>query len=200
MNAVVVGERPSYGRSMLTSAVDVTPDVVMRPTALGDASALCQAYVRNRDHLRTWEPRRNAAFFTEAGQEAHLRDRLEQQRALRLVSWVLAQGTRIVGSVTLSNISMGSFRSAHLGYWVDAEFVGHGLATAAVVRACQAADGEVGLHRLEAGTLIHNARSQRVLVKCGFERIGVARSYLHIDGSWQDHLLFQRLLNARHPA
>ena len=66
--------------------------------------------------------------------------------------------------------------------------------------ACQAADREVGLHRLEAGTLLHNVASQRVLTKCGFERIGAARSYLHIDAAWQDHVLFQRLLNDRDPS
>jgi [ribosomal protein S5]-alanine N-acetyltransferase len=184
---------------MLTSAVDVTPGVVMRPTAPDDALELCRAYVRNRDHLRPWEPRRSPEFFTLAGQAAHLRDRLEQRQAQRLVPWVLAQGTRIVGSVTLSNVSMGVFRGANLGYWIDAEYVGRGLATAAVKLACRAADREVGLHRLEAGTLVHNVRSQRVLAKCGFEPIGTARRYLHIDGAWRDHMLFQVLLNDRVP-
>ena len=51
----------------------------------------------------------------------------------------------------------------------------------------------VGLHRLEAGTLVDNTGSQRVLEKNGFERIGLARQYLHINGTWRDHLLFQRV-------
>jgi ribosomal-protein-alanine N-acetyltransferase len=32
-----------------------------------------------------------------------------------------------------------------------------------------------------------------VLEKAGFERIGLARHYLHIAGAWRDHILFQRL-------
>jgi [ribosomal protein S5]-alanine N-acetyltransferase len=32
-----------------------------------------------------------------------------------------------------------------------------------------------------------------VLEKNGFEQIGLARKYLHINGAWRDHLLFQRV-------
>jgi [ribosomal protein S5]-alanine N-acetyltransferase len=31
-----------------------------------------------------------------------------------------------------------------------------------------------------------------VLEKNGFERIGLARNYLRIDGEWHDHFLYQR--------
>jgi len=49
------------------------------------------------------------------------------------------------------------------------------------------------LHRLEAGTLLDNRASQRVLEKNGFEPIGIARNYLYINDAWRDHLLFQRI-------
>jgi ribosomal-protein-alanine N-acetyltransferase len=52
--------------------------------------------------------------------------------------------------------------------------------------------GSLGLHRLEAGTLVDNPASQRVLEKNGFELVGLARNYLHIGGEWRDHLLYQR--------
>ncbi|WP_442858654.1 hypothetical protein [Arthrobacter sp. 9V] len=47
---------------------------------------------------------------------------------------------------------------------------------------------------MQAATLVHNAASQTVLKRSGFERIGVAPSYLQIAGEWQDHVLFQRIL------
>ena len=52
--------------------------------------------------------------------------------------------------------------------------------------------GDLGLHRLEAGTRIDNVASQRVLEKNLFTRIGVAPRWLHIGGEWRDHVLFQR--------
>lgn len=110
--------------------------------------------------------------------------------------WVLADAEdRVVGGFNLNAIVLGPLRSAVLGYWVDVELAGRGLATAAVRTICDLARSELRLHRIEAGTVLHNAASQRVLAKCGFEEYGVAPRYLHIDGEWRDHRLFQRILH-----
>ena len=70
-----------------------------------------------------------------------------------------------------------------------------GLATAAVADVIEFSFGEAGLHRLEAGTLVDNHASQRVLEKNGFERYGLARKLLKINGEWRDHVLFERIAN-----
>ena len=46
---------------------------------------------------------------------------------------------------------------------------------------------------VEAGTLVDNHASQRVLEKNGFERFGLARKLLKINGEWRDHILFERI-------
>ena len=84
-----------------------------------------------------------------------------------------------------------SFQSASVGYWVAQECNGRGIATRAVAAAKRIAAGELGLHRLEASTLLDNAASQRVLAKNGFVQFGVAPDYLRIAGRWQPHALFQ---------
>lgn len=38
-----------------------------------------------------------------------------------------------------------------------------------------------------------NKRSLRVLEKCGFREEGLARSYLKINGVWEDHVHMVRL-------
>jgi ribosomal-protein-alanine N-acetyltransferase len=53
--------------------------------------------------------------------------------------------------------------------------------------------GTLRLHRLEAACIPGNAASIRLLEKTGFQREGYARSYLCINGVWQDHLLYARL-------
>ena len=45
------------------------------------------------------------------------------------------------------------------------------------------------LHRIEAACIPDKQRSIRVLEKAGFQREGLLRSYLRINGIWQDHLL-----------
>jgi ribosomal-protein-alanine N-acetyltransferase len=70
---------------------------------------------------------------------------------------------------------------------------GKGVATAAVADTVRFAFDHLRLHRVEAGTLVHNAGSQRVLERNGFTRYGLAPRYLRIAGKWQDHVLFQKL-------
>ncbi|NBM20694.1 GNAT family N-acetyltransferase [Streptomyces sp. GC420] len=167
----------------------------MRTLEVTDAEALSEAYRVNREHLGPWEPRRPEDFYTPEGQDVRVRERLAQRDEGRLLPWVLTDNGTIVGGINLANVVTGPFRSANLGYWMAASHTGRGLATGAVAHACDFARDRRILHRIEAGTLVHNTASQRVLAKCGFEAIGLARSYLHIDGAWRDHRLFQRILH-----
>lgn len=105
---------------------------------------------------------------------------------------IVAGDGRIIGSINLTNVVRGAFRSANLGYWVAAAEQRRGHATTAVAETCAFAFGEAGLHRLEAGTLLENLASQRVLDRNGFTRIGVSPRHLEIAGAWRDHVLFAR--------
>ncbi|MEV0632087.1 GNAT family N-acetyltransferase [Nonomuraea wenchangensis] len=174
------------------------PDgVVLRPLTEQDDEALLRAYIRNRDHLRRWEPRRPAEFYTLPGQSLRLKDLLRQRAEGRTVPWVMTDGDEIVGAMTLNNVVRGPWLNADLGYWTDARYTGRGLTTTAVLEVCRLADQVLGLHRIAAATLLDNAASQSVLRKAGFEQFGTAPRYLEIDGRWQDHRLFQRILNDR---
>ncbi|MDD1476723.1 GNAT family N-acetyltransferase [Arthrobacter sp. H16F315] len=168
--------------------------VQLRVLRASDAAALSAAYRRNRGHLAPWEPLRAEEFFTVHGQRASIQSKLDLFDAGSAVPWVLTDGDVIVGLMTLSGIVRGPFLSANLGYWVDEGYGGRGIGSAAVACAVESAREALGLHRLQAATLRHNAASQKVLKRSGFMQIGMAPDYLNIAGAWQDHLLFQRIL------
>ena len=170
----------------------------IRPLSIDDAPALAAAYTRNRDHLAPWEPRRAPAFFTVDGQRTDAAAKVHAATSGQQQPWLIWHADEVVGRVNLTNIVRGVFQSASLGYWVDHRHGGRGIATAAVNFAVHHAT-VVGLHRVEAGTLVDNAASQVVLRRCGFEPYGTAAKYLFIAGAWQDHLLFQKVLHD-HPA
>lgn len=164
-----------------------------RLVTIGDASRLAELLRDNREFLAPWEPIRPEAFFTAEGQRRVIEDALTGYGRGATIPRVIVFEDRIVGRITLSNVVRGAFLSGNLGYWVAAEHNGRGLATAAVGEMREAAFGRLGLHRIEAGTLPHNIASQRVLLRNGFERIGVAARYLRIAGRWEDHVLYQVL-------
>jgi len=169
---------------------------VLRPVRVGDGAAMARAYLANREHLEPWEPVRDAAFFTSAWQEDDLVRSVADAAAGRNVRFVIeSDDGEIRGRMNLNNVVRGAFRNADLGYWIDATRLRRGLASRAVSATLTFARDELMLHRVQAATLLHNEASQHVLAANGFERIGLAPRYLRIAGSWQDHLLFQRLID-----
>ncbi|MEE2524193.1 GNAT family protein [Pseudarthrobacter sp. J75] len=177
-------------------STELTADITMRPFSLDDAGALAEAYRRNREHLAPWEPVRPDEFFTARRQEALIAGKLQRLVDGSEVPWGLFDGGTVVGAVTLTGIIRGPFLSGDLGYWIDKDHTGQGLCTAAVAFVGGAARA-MGLHRIQASTLLHNAASRKVLARLGFTEIGVAPEYLQIAGKWQDHMLHQLILGDR---
>lgn len=162
----------------------------IRPVTVDDAPAVAALYADNREFLAPWEPVRDDEFFTPDGQRERIATAVADDATLRCL---IVDGEAVLGMISLTEISRGPAQSANLGYWVAESANGRGVATQAVHLILDVAFGELALHRLQAGTLLHNLGSQKVLERTGFERIGVARSYLNIAGQWQDLILFQRL-------
>jgi ribosomal-protein-alanine N-acetyltransferase len=159
-----------------------------------DAPALSALRLASRAHLAPWDPIRQADHDTPAGQRADLEAALAQNaRGQGVPLAILDDDGSVAGRITLNSIVRGAFQSCSLGYWLGVDRTGRGLATSAVEAVVDLSFGELALHRVEAGTLLHNAASQAVLARAGFTRYGLAPRYLRIAGEWQDHVLFQRL-------
>jgi ribosomal-protein-alanine N-acetyltransferase len=93
----------------------------------------------------------------------------------------------VVGAVELSQIVLGVFRSAYLGYYLGAPYAGQGLMTEAIALALSHAFTAMGLHRVEANIQPDNAASIALVARLGFVREGYSRRYLKIRGRWRDH-------------
>ncbi len=162
---------------------------MIRPVQPEDAEELAALYAANREFLAPYEPVRPDDFFTADGQ----RERLERQLADGTHPFAILDGEAIAGTINAFHIVREALQSCTIGYWIDRARNGRGLATAAVEDVVAYAFGELALHRVEAATLVDNVASQRVLEKAAFERIGVARHFLCINGEWRDFVLFQRV-------
>lgn len=167
----------------------------IRVLRLEDVEELTELLQENRAFLAPWDPLREDSFFTVPKQLELARGALTGYADGSTVPLViLGGGGEVAGRLNINGIVRGALESAVLGYWVGGRHNGTGLATAAVAEAVELATTSLGLHRLQAETLVHNARSQRVLEKNGFSRYGLAPEYLKIAGRWQDHVMFQRIL------
>jgi [ribosomal protein S5]-alanine N-acetyltransferase len=161
--------------------------VVIRPFVRGDAEELTALRLRNRRYLEPWEldaddPER---WYTVRGVRAWITD--------GQLRFAVVEGGELAGMLSLTGIERGPVQSAMVSYFVDQARSGRGLATRAVAAALEHAFGELGLHRVEAGTAVANVASQRVLEHNGFTLVGTLRRHLLVRGVWTDHLLWERL-------
>lgn len=166
----------------------------LRALTLDDAPVLARLLRENRAFLAPWQPARSDEHFTDRAQYRVVAEALEERESgasLPLV--IVSECGGVVGTVTLQSVIRGAFQSCSVGYWLAESAQGRGLATAALREATQVAFHDLRLHRVQAETLRHNVRSQRVLERVGFTRYGTAEAYLKIAGSWQDNVLYQLL-------
>jgi [ribosomal protein S5]-alanine N-acetyltransferase len=93
----------------------------------------------------------------------------------------------LVGSVNLSQIFPGGFKSAYLGYQIGAPFAGRGYMSEAIQLVLSYAFDDLKLHRIEANIQPHNTASIALVKRAGFTKEGFSRRYLKIRGRWRDH-------------
>ncbi len=93
------------------------------------------------------------------------------------------QGTGDRGAMTVSSIVWGSAMMATLGYWVDQDRAGQGIAPTAVAMATDYCFRTLGLHRMEINIRPENRPSLRVVEKLGFRDEGYRPRFLHINGT-----------------
>lgn len=103
------------------------------------------------------------------------------------------EGSRLAGTISLSNVIRGPLLSATIGLWLDSAARGQGIGKRAIGLACRTAFEELQLHRIDAGVQPTNLASLGALRANGFAEVGLARNYLLIGGRWTDHLLLERV-------
>jgi ribosomal-protein-alanine N-acetyltransferase len=170
--------------------------VELRPLRRRDAAEWSRLRRANESWLSPWEPSHGLpwqARHTPAAYRAMRRAVARRARLGTSLPFAVRVEGRLAGQVTLDNVVRGALRSGYLGYWIDREVAGRGMASLAVALVCDHAFGEVGLHRVEADIRPENLPSQRLVERLGFHQEGLLRRYLDIDGDWRDHLAYALL-------
>lgn len=128
-------------------------------------------------------------FVSPPSSPAEFTSYLERSRRTDTACFLICRATdhTIVGAINLSQIFMGGFRSAYLGYYIGAPYAGQGLMSEALQLVLRYAFKHLKLHRLEANVQPRNLSSIALIRRAGFEREGYSRRYLKVCGKWRDH-------------
>ncbi len=175
-----------------------TERMLLRPLVERDRAEYLRVLESSREHFAPWWPSNEPDRTPDERFDEQLERTTTEEAAgtgFRRVG-VLDDG-RIAALVSLGQIFRGAFLNAYCGWSVSVDCVGRGLGTEAVWGILDAAfaapPAGLGLHRVQANIIPTNAASLRVADKCGFRREGLARDYLKIAGTWQDHVMLAKV-------
>lgn len=170
----------------------VTGRLVLTIPGPADLERALAFTVRNKEHFDRFTPAPENEPL-----ESVLRRRVGTAEALyhgdRGLLLILASRDEprgpVLGDVHFSNVVRGAFHACHVGYKIDHEAEGKGLMAEALRAAIGHVFDQMRLHRVMANYQPDNERSAQLLARLGFVVEGYARDYLHIGGSWRDHVL-----------
>ena len=171
--------------------------VLLRAPQMADFAEWTALRAASRDFLVPWEPTWPPEDLTRAAYRRGLKHYAEDLRTDQAYPFFIFRkvDNALVGGLTLTNIRRGVAQAGSLGYWIGAPFARRGYMAAALRAFVPFAFDGLRLHRLEAACIPTNTASMLLLEKSGFQREGYAREYLCINGLWQDHLLYARLVH-----
>ena len=166
--------------------------VFMRPAKMDDYEAWASLRERSREFLAPWEPIWPADDLTKGAFRRRVKRHAEEMARDEAFPLLVfrTRDKALVGGLTLGQIRRGVAQTATVGYWMGEGFAGQGYMSRALRAGISYSFSTLRLHRIEAACLPTNHASIRVLEAAGVRREGLARSYLRINGRWQDHLLF----------
>lgn len=92
---------------------------------------------------------------------------------------------KMIGTCGFASLDFQN-NSAEVGYVLNPDFWGQGIAAQAVRAVLEFGFMELNIHRIEAKYIIGNDSSRRVMEKCGMSFEGVRRSSMYIKGQYRD--------------
>jgi len=175
--------------------------VFLRPSDRTDEKQWITIREESREFLEYWEPTWPADATTSAAFRRRLKKFSADWRDGLTYAFLIfrREDEVLVGGITLSNVRRGVSLSASMGYWMGKPHARKGYMAEAIQLSLGFSFDTLGLHRIEAACLPSNTPSRNLLLKSGFFQEGFARSYLRINGTWQDHVCYAILRTDSRP-
>ena len=102
---------------------------------------------------------------------------------------------QFAGEINLNSIVRGAQQCGTIGYWIDEARAGNRYIAESVVVVARFAFEQLHLHRIEVCIVPRNRNSRRVMDVLEFREEGIAKGFLEINGTWEDHVRYGFLLD-----
>lgn len=167
----------------------------LRTLNIKDAPSIADLVYRNKYYWSVYEPLHRDDYYTTTVQREKIRESLLLMQEKREFGFGIFEHRtdKMIGHISLYSLKRMPFSSGLIGYSMDEQFVGKGIASEAVHIVKTFGFEHVHLNRIEAYVSPRNAGSIKVLEKNEFLREGLLRKLLFINGKWEDHYMYASL-------
>lgn len=163
-----------------------------------DARMVLDFYTANAKEFARYEPLKEEDA-TNLNYHALMLDyeleSFKKNSLLRLYLFEKDNPFKIIGTVSFRNISQAFYQCATLGYKMDKDYRRRGYMAEAIAKGLEIMDEELHLHRVEAIVMPSNEPSVLLLEKLNFQREGLIRDKVFLNGKWEDHYLYSYIFN-----
>lgn len=140
------------------------------------------AQLENVTKYLLWNPHPSLSYT-----EKYLKYLQNEYKKERFFDWaiVYTAENKMIGTVGFTQLDKENL-VAEIGYVINPEYAGKGIATEAVWAVLGYAFNHLGMQRIEARYMIGNDASLRVMEKCGMKKEGILRSALLVKDVRRD--------------
>jgi len=175
---------------------DETNHLILRVCVRRDAMMVLDFYKRNFEDFAKYEPlsypqATQLRFHEEILQYEY--DSFLKGRNVRFYFFEKENPLKIVGTASYRNITGSYYSSCQLGYKMDRDYRRKGYMHEALELGNRVMFREMSMHRIEAIVMPDNTASIALLEGLGFEREGLLRDKIYLNGRWEDHYQYALL-------
>ncbi len=151
----------------------------------------------NQEYLKPWEPEFNNLKLVKKHYLTRLKSYNKMARLGKALPFYVfrSKDKRMIGVCNILDIQRNISQTAKIGYWIGKEYSGLNFGKSAVLAVTNYCFNELSLNRVEAAVMVKNAPSISILKALGFKEEGILRKNLKINGNWEDHYIFSKILS-----
>ena len=182
--------------------------VMLRPLTHVDWSEWFEVRHHNEQWLTPWEPLRPSNLLDPARDPDAFASRCSARERDRQMGAACGFGVfvgydprepgrnqQFAGEINLNSIVRGAQQCGTIGYWIDEARAGNRYIAESVVVVARFAFEQLHLHRIEVCIVPRNHNSRRVMDVLEFREEGIAKGFLEINGTWEDHVRYGFILD-----
>lgn len=159
------------------------------------APLILDFYRRNFDDLKQYEP------LTDSAKTLHYHKSsldyeyqlFQKKEFVRFYLFEKSNPLTVIGTVSYRSIQRNHYDCCLIGYKMDQNFRRMGYAHEAIARTDRIMFENYSLHRIEANVLPDNQASIALLLSLNYQKEGLLREKICLEGKWKDHYLFSHL-------